>query len=272
MRTYPTVLSIAGSDSSGGAGIQADLKTISAIGVYGMTATTALTAQNTCKVFDIYPSTPEFLTAQLNAVFDDIFPDAIKIGMLFNEPLMCAVIEMIKVRRPKNIVLDPVMVSTSGSRLIEDCAIARLKNDLMPICDIVTPNLQEAEVLAEMAIRCEDDVVAAGKQLTQFCKAVLIKGGHSEGTEMKDMLFLRGETECRCFDTQKIDTHNTHGTGCTLSSAIAAYLALGNDMAASVGKAKAYVTEALASGADVVIGHGHGPVNHLFNPEKMNKI
>ncbi len=272
MRTYRTVLSIAGSDSIGGAGIQADLKTFSALGVYGMTAITALTAQNTQSVLHIMPASEQNLRLQLDAVFTDVVPDAVKIGMLHNEALIEVVIKAIDRYRPRNIVLDPVMISTSGCALLSPTSVDLLKNELMPRCNIVTPNLLEAQALAGHKITDIRSLYAAGEELTKLCAAVLIKGGHSEGNDVSDYLFEIGKECPECYTIRRVDTVNTHGTGCTLSSAIAANLALGYDLHTSVARAKDYISKAISEGADVAFGLNNGPVNHLFAPEPLHKF
>ena len=272
MRTYRTVLSIAGSDSIGGAGIQADLKTFSALGVYGMTAITALTAQNTQSVLHIMPASEQNLRLQLDAVFTDVVPDAVKIGMLHNEALIEVVIKAIDRYRPRNIVLDPVMISTSGCALLSPTSVDLLKNELMPRCNIVTPNLLEAQALAGHKITDIRSLYAAGEELTKLCAAVLIKGGHSEGNDVSDYLFEIGKECPECYTIRRVDTVNTHGTGCTLSSAIAANLALGYDLHKSVARAKDYISKAISEGADVAFGLNNGPVNHLFAPEPLHKF
>ena len=272
MRTYRTVLSIAGSDSIGGAGIQADLKTFSALGVYGMTAITALTAQNTQSVLHIMPASEQNLQLQLDAVFTDVVPDAVKIGMLHNEALIEVVIKAIDRYRPRNIVLDPVMISTSGCALLSPTSVDLLKNELMPRCNIVTPNLLEAQALAGHKITDIQSLYAAGEELTKLCAAVLIKGGHSEGNDVSDYLFEVGKECPVCYTIKRVDTVNTHGTGCTLSSAIAANLALGYDLHTSVARAKDYISKAISEGADVAFGLNNGPVNHLFAPEPLHKF
>ena len=272
MRTYRTVLSIAGSDSIGGAGIQADLKTFSALGVYGMTAITALTAQNTQSVLHIMPASEQNLRLQLDAVFTDVVPDAVKIGMLHNEALIDVVIKAIDRYRPRNIVLDPVMISTSGCALLSPTSVDLLKNELMPRCNIVTPNLLEAQALAGHKITDIRSLYAAGEELTKLCAAVLIKGGHSEGNNVSDYLFEVGKECPECYTIRRVETVNTHGTGCTLSSAIAANLALGYDLHTSVARAKDYISKAISEGADVAFGLNNGPVNHLFAPEPLHKF
>ena len=256
-----TALTIAGSDSSGGAGIQADIKTMMANGVYAMSAITALTAQNTMGVTDIMEVTPEFLEAQLDAVFTDIFPDAVKIGMVSASPLILKIAEKLKEYGAKNIVVDPVMVATSGSKLISDEAIATLKENLFPLAKVLTPNIPEAEVLSGMEVKSEADMISAAKQISDswHC-AVLLKGGH-QLNDANDLLYEKGCAPV-WFHGKRIDNPNTHGTGCTLSSAIASNLAKGRDLKTSVEKAKAYISGALAAMLD--LGKGSGPMNHAF--------
>ena len=255
-----TALTIAGSDSSGGAGIQADIKTMMANGVYAMSAITALTAQNTMGVTDIMEVTPEFLEAQLDAVFTDIFPDAVKIGMVSASPLILKIAEKLKEYGAKNIVVDPVMVATSGSKLISDEAIATLKENLFPLAKVLTPNIPEAEVLSGMEVKSEADMISAAKQISDswHC-AVLLKGGH-QLNDANDLLYHDGNY--RWFYGRRIDNPNTHGTGCTLSSAIASNLARGCDLEESVKRAKAYISGALEAMLD--LGKGSGPMNHGF--------
>lgn len=255
-----TALSIAGSDCSGGAGVQADIKTMSANGVYAMTAITALTAQNTLGVAEVCESSPIFLKKQLDMIFDDIFPDAVKIGMVSSKDLVCTIADRLKFYKAKNIVVDPVMVATSGSRLIKTDAVKSLTAELFPISTVVTPNIPEAEAITERNISTVDDMEAAAKYIGElYGCAVLIKGGHSFQNaddllyEKGRFLWLRGE---------RINTKNTHGTGCTLSSAIAANLAKGCSLELAAVKAKNYVTQALSAGLD--LGKGSGPIDHLF--------
>lgn len=255
-----TVLTIAGSDCSGGAGIQADIKTITAHGLYAMSAITALTAQNTTGVYGIYNVTPEFLTNQLDCIFTDIFPDAVKIGMVSEIPLIKAIAASLKKYKPKNIVLDPVMVSTSGSRLMAEDASSCLINELMPLADIITPNLSEAEVLSGMAITDREEAEKTAEIISEFFSgAVLIKGGHSTGGA-DDLLYFNGNMEW--IPGERIENPNTHGTGCTLSSAIASNLAVGMDLREAVKAAKEYISGAI--GAQLNLGSGRGPLNHLY--------
>lgn len=255
-----TALTIAGSDSCGGAGIQADIKTMTANGVYAMSAITALTAQNTTGVSDIYEVSPEFLEAQLTAIFEDIKPDAIKIGMVSSSELIKTIAVNLKKYNGKNIVLDPVMVATSGAKLISDDAIATLKEYLIPLATVITPNIPEAEVLSEMTISNEEDMIKAAAYISEkYDCAVLCKGGHSIN-DANDLLYSNGTY--RWFYGKRIDNPNTHGTGCTLSSAIASNLAKGRDLNESVEKAKAYISGALSAMLD--LGKGSGPMNHAF--------
>lgn len=255
-----TALTIAGSDSCGGAGIQADIKTMTANGVYAMSAITALTAQNTTGVSDIYEVSPEFLEAQMEAIFEDITPDAIKIGMVSSGELIKTIAENLKKYNGKNIVLDPVMVATSGAKLISDDAIATLKECLIPLATVITPNIPEAEVLSEMTISNEEDMIKAAAFISdKYNCAVLCKGGQSIN-DANDLLYSNGEY--KWFYGKRINNPNTHGTGCTLSSAIASNLAKGRDLNESVEKAKAYISGALAAMLD--LGKGSGPMNHAF--------
>ena len=249
-----TVLSIAGSDCSGGAGIQADIKTMTLNGVYAMSAVTALTAQNTTGVRAIEEVSPDFLKAQLDAVFEDIYPDAVKIGMVASKELIISIAERLKHYNAGNIVVDPVMVATSGSALLKTDAIDALIKDLFPISSVITPNIPEAEVLSGMKILNEKDMVTAAK------KIVLIKGGHSVN-DATDILYSDGEMSF--FKGKRIDNPNTHGTGCTLSSAIASNLAKGYSMKESVKRAKDYISGALSANLD--LGKGSGPMDHAFD-------
>ncbi len=257
-----TVLTIAGSDSSGGAGIQADLKTMCAHKVYGMSVITALTAQNTMGVQGIHSVPPAFVRAQMDSVFSDIFPDAVKIGMLSNAEIIQAVADGLKAYKPANIVLDPVMISTSNHRLLEASAEKALIDILLPLGDIITPNLPEAAALSGMAtITSKEEMVQAARTIATHTKAaVLVKGGHLNDCA-DDLLFCDGKEYW--YSAKHVDTKNTHGTGCTLSSAIASNLALGYDLPKAVENAKAYITGALKH--DPKLGHGNGPLNHLWN-------
>ena len=255
-----TALTIAGSDSSGGAGIQADIKTMTANGVFAMSAVTALTAQNTTGVVSIMESTPEFLSQQIDCIFTDIFPDAVKIGMVSSSALIEIIAEKLTHYQAKHIVLDPVMVATSGARLISEDAITALKEKLIPLAEIITPNIPEAEELTRMQIRSVSDMEQAGKKISEdYGCAVLLKGGHSLN-DANDFLIYQGEAHW--FNGKRIDNPNTHGTGCTLSSAIASNLAKGFNVPESVERAKAYISGAL--GAMLNLGKGSGPMNHAF--------
>lgn len=255
-----TALTIAGSDSSGGAGIQADIKTMTTNGVYAMSAITALTAQNTTGVTGISEVSPEFLTQQLDAVFTDIYPDAVKIGMVSGSELIKVIAECLKKYHAKNIVVDPVMVATSGAKLISDDAIDTLKECLLGLATVITPNIPETEVLSGMKITtAEDMITAAGKISREYGCAVLCKGGHKLN-DANDLLYRNGEY--RWFNGKRIQNSNTHGTGCTLSSAIASNLAKGRDLDTSVEKAKNYISGALEAMLD--LGSGSGPMNHAY--------
>lgn len=255
-----TALTIAGSDSSGGAGIQADIKTMTMNGVYAMSAITALTAQNTTGVTGIFDVSPEFLGEQLDEIFDDIPPDAVKIGMVSSSGLIETIAESLKRHKASNIVLDPVMVATSGSKLISDDAIETLKTSLLRLADIITPNIPEAEVLSGIEIKTPDDMIKAAKLINKrYDCAVLCKGGHNLN-DANDLLY--DAAHCTWFNGKRINNPNTHGTGCTLSSAIAANLAKGFTLTESVKRAKEYISGAL--GAMLDLGHGSGPMNHAF--------
>ena len=267
---YARVLSIAGSDSGGGAGIQADLKTFSALGCYGMTAITALTAQNTTGVQAIHGVPASFLKAQLQSVLDDIGVDAVKIGMLHSPDVVEVVAWAIDHYGLKQVVLDPVMVATSGDRLIAQETVAVLVSELFPRVQLVTPNLDEASLLLQKNLSQIDELQPAGLELLAMgAKAVLLKGGHVQGDVLCDVLHQLG-TDARVFQSTRIHSRNVHGTGCSLSSAIAAYLALGHDMHSAVEQARAFIRQAIASGAAVKTGEGHGPLNHGFAPLVMH--
>jgi len=256
-----TALTIAGSDSSGGAGIQADIKTMTMNGVYAMSVITALTAQNTMGVTAISEVTPEFLKSQLDAVFEDIRPDAVKIGMVSSAKLIGVVAERLKFHCAENIVVDPVMVSTSGSRLLQSDAVATLTEQLLPIATLVTPNIPEGEVLWENEIKDRKDMQSAAKKIgDRYNVAVLLKGGHSV-CDADDLLYFDGEF--RWFKGARIENPNTHGTGCTLSSAIASNLAKGFSITDSIVRAKEYISGALSAQLD--LGKGSGPLMHNFD-------
>ena len=253
-----TALSIAGSDCSGGAGIQADLKTFAAHHVYGMSAITALTAQNTLGVQAIHEAPPEFVAQELDSIFDDIHPDAVKIGMVSSAALIATIAERLRFHKAMNIVLDPVMVSTSGSRLLAADAQKVLEDELMPLALLITPNIPEAEALTGMKIRNADEMVQAGRLLSRrFNADILVKGGHAVN-DANDLLV--GHEREIWFEGKRINTKNTHGTGCTLSSAIAANLALGVELPKAISNAKEYLSEVLRH--DPCLGHGNGPLDH----------
>lgn len=262
-----TALTIAGSDSSGGAGIQADIKTMVCNGVYAMSAVTALTAQNTMGVTGIMEVPPEFLGEQLDNVFTDIYPDAVKIGMLSGSALIVKTAEKLKEYGAKNIVADPVMVATSGAKLISDEAVETLKEYLLPIADILTPNIPEAEVLSGMAVKTPEDMVLAAEKISESYRcAVLLKGGHCLN-DANDLLFRDGSY--RWFTGKRIDNPNTHGTGCTLSSAIASNLAKGYGLDEAVERAKEYISGALAAMLD--LGKGSGPLDHGYGFQQISR-
>ena len=263
-----TALTIAGSDCSGGAGIQADIKTMTMNGVYAMSVITALTAQNTTGVRAIQELAPEFLKQQIDAVFEDIFPDSVKIGMVSSSVLIEVIADRLKYYNAKNIVVDPVMISTSGSALIKTDAIKTLVTKLLPISTLVTPNIPEAEVLSGMKICNKENMIKAAKYIEEnYGCAVLLKGGHSIN-DANDLLCENGTVIW--FDGKRIDNPNTHGTGCTLSSAIASNLAKGFSLADSVRKAKDYISDALAEGLD--LGNGSGPIKHNFGLSNKYRI
>ncbi len=256
-----TALTIAGSDSSGGAGIQADIKAMTMNGVYAMSAVTALTAQNTTGVRSISEVTPDFLRDQLDMIFTDIRPDAVKIGMVSSSELIKVIAERLTFYKAENIIVDPVMVATSGAELVKREAVTTLKECLLPIADLITPNIPEAELLSGMKIAGEKDMERAAVCINRgFGCAVLLKGGHSV-SDANDLLCKNGEIKWFC--GRRIANPNTHGTGCTLSSAIAANLAKGFDLDTSVRRAKDYISSALAAMLD--LGQGSGPMNHAFN-------
>jgi len=265
-KRYYRVLTIAGSDSGGGAGIQADLKTFSALGCYGMSVITSLTAQNTKEVTAIHAVPPSFVGEQMEAVFSDIGVDAVKIGMLYSAEMIETVTDQLKNHQAKNIVLDPVMVAKSGDRLVkDDKTIEAMKEHLMPLATVITPNLPEASTFLKRAIQSSDDMQHAARELARYgSRSVLIKGGHLDEEDSSDLLFISVEERFIVFKGERIDTRNNHGTGCTFSSAIASFLAKGLPLEESVKLAKEYITGALRAGADYEIGDGHGPVHHFY--------
>ncbi|MEG0570827.1 MAG: bifunctional hydroxymethylpyrimidine kinase/phosphomethylpyrimidine kinase [Oscillospiraceae bacterium] len=254
------VLTIAGSDCSGGAGIQADIKTISAHKMYAMSVITSLTAQNTTGVFGILDVTPEFVAKQLDCIFTDIFPDSVKIGMVSNAEIIEVIAQKLKQYKAKNIVVDPVMISTSGSKLLTQEAMDSLVTTLLPLADIITPNIPEAETLCAMKIATTEDMFIAAQKISEkITGAVLVKGGHLQASADDLLLF---QNKCVIYKGLKVDNLNTHGTGCTLSSAIACNLANGESLEISVKNAKEYVTGAL--NANLNLGKGSGPLNHMY--------
>jgi hydroxymethylpyrimidine/phosphomethylpyrimidine kinase len=271
MKTYKKVLTIAGSDSGGGAGIQADLKTISSLGCFGTSVITAITAQNTIGVTAIHPVPPEIIEKQLNAVLSDIGTDAVKIGMLHSVEIIKTVAGALKKFKLKKIVLDPVMVATSGDKLIEDNTVSALIRYLFPFAEIITPNIPEAEILTGFKIITRDDMNdSALKLLTYGNSSVLLKGGHLKGDVLYDIYVHKvRKGNIRIFKNRYINTDNVHGTGCTLSSAIASFMAHGEETEVAVEKAINYLQGAIQHGMNYRTGHGHGPVNHFFNPKKL---
>lgn len=268
---YPSVLTIAGFDGSGGAGIQADIKTISALGCYATSALTALPIQNTQGVQAIYPIPYQAVRQQIEAILDDIFPDAIKIGMVHTGELVDTVVDTLAQYPFVPVVFDPVMVATSGDRLIEDRTISTIVERLFPLATMVTPNMDEAAILAEMPVRTLDDMRRAGEKIRKLgCRTVLLKGGHLDLPRLTSLYFdARGDVHEFSFD--KFGTNNTHGSGCTLSSAIASYIALGESLLGATGKGQQYVHGAILHGRDVFVGKGNGPLNHFFNPQQLTK-
>ena len=272
LRRYPRLLTIAGSDSGGGAGIQADLKTFAALGCYGMSAITAITAQNTRGVVAIQALPAALLTQQIDAVTEDIGVDAVKIGMLHDPDVVLAVAAAIRRHQWTRVVLDPVMVATSGDALIARETVAVLVRELFPLATVVTPNLDEAALLLGRPVITEAELAPAAADLLALgARAMLLKGGHLAGDELVDLLLQPGHPPLR-MASARIASGNTHGTGCTLSSAIACHLALGHDLADAVQLARRYVIEAIRHGADVRTGGGHGPLNHGFAPLATYKL
>lgn len=268
-RVYTTVLSIAGSDSCGGAGIQADLKTIAASGCYGMSVITAITAQNTQGVSGIYPIDPAFVAQQIDAVFTDVLIGAVKIGMLYSADLIKIIADKLAEYNAKNVVLDPVMIAQSGDALLKEDAVEALVNHLFPIAHIVTPNIPEAECLLNRKIDDVKEMARAARDLIRHgSTSVLIKGGHFDAETCPDMLYISGQDKFVRFETKRINTTNNHGTGCTLSSAIAAYLAKGESLPEAVKRAKHYTTSAIEAGVPFRLGSGHGPVHHFYESWK----
>ena len=270
MKKYTTALTIAGSDPSGGAGLQADLKTFSALGVYGSSAIVAVVDENTCGVYGVHSIPDDFVAGQIRSVLSDIGADAVKIGMLHNSSLIRTVLSTLRqYPEVRNIVLDPVMVATSGDPLLEVDAIRTLRDELMPYCRIITPNLPEASMLLGMTINHQDQLEDAARQLSALYPdskvSVMLKAGHLVDDKLTDVFYNAEDDHFLHFTTDRIDTPNTHGTGCTLSSAIAAWLAKGADLDMAVSSGKEYINAAIAAGAEYSIGKGHGPVCHFHN-------
>lgn len=262
---YNTVLTIAGSDSGGGAGIQADIKAISAMGCFASSAITAITAQNTLGVDAVHPVPLDILAAQIDAVLSDIGTDAIKIGMLHSVDVVSLVADKIEQYGITNVVLDPVMVSTSGHKLIEENAIEIMKNRLIPLARVITPNIPEAEILSECTITAQQEFPQIATLLSHNnSTSVLLKAGHLNGDTLTDYFYNAEDGSMTLLPSKRVDTRNTHGTGCTLSSALAAALARGESLTEAAISAKRYIEQAIITGAKYDIGHGHGPVNHFF--------
>ena len=265
MKTYPRVLTIAGSDSGGGAGIQADIKAISATGSYASSAVTAITVQNTVGVIEVFPIPSDIVAAQIDAVLSDIGADAVKIGMLHSSDVIVAISSVLSEYNIRNIVLDPVMVSTSGHRLIEESAVETLKEVLIPMATVITPNIPEAEILSGVSVSGRGDLPEMARRLSLDGRlSVLMKAGHLANGSMTDYFYNAVENHIIELDSERIETRNTHGTGCTLSSALASYLAQGLSLDDSVRAAKTYISGAVRSGKDYAVGNGHGPVNHFW--------
>lgn len=269
--TYPSALTIAGFDGSGGAGIQADIKTFSALGCFATSVLTALPVQNTQGVRSIYPIPYQAVAEQIETILDDIFPDAIKVGMVHTAELVATIVATLSKYPAIPLVFDPVMVATSGHKLIEDATIETIIKQLFPIAAVVTPNMDEAAILAQIPIKTLDDMYVAGEKILSLgCQSVLLKGGHLDLPRITS-LYFDGKGAVHSFEFEKFPTNNTHGSGCTLSSAIAAYIAQGKGLFEAVSLGQTYVHQAIKHGADVAIGKGNGPLNHFFNPQKLIK-
>jgi hydroxymethylpyrimidine/phosphomethylpyrimidine kinase len=269
--SYPSVLTIAGFDSSGGAGIQGDIKTISALGCYATSVLTALPVQNTYGVRSVYPIPAEVVGAQLQTILDDIFPDAIKIGMVHTTDVVEAIVNTLQQYPEVPVVFDPVMVSTSGHRLVEDSTVKAIVKKLFPLAAVITPNLDEATVLTGMPVHTLDDMRIAGKKLMELgARSILLKGGHLDTTQLTSLYFTN-DGKVQEYSFEKIDTQNTRGTGCALSSAIASYIARGKSLPDAVALAQQYVYQAILTGKDVQTGKGNGPLNHFFDPVELIK-
>ena len=268
---YPSVLTIAGFDGSGGAGIQADIKTISALGCYATSVLTALPVQNTQGVKNIFSIPTQAVAEQIETIMEDVVPNAIKIGMVHTPELVDVIVQKLQKYKHIPIVFDPVMVATSGHRLIEDETIAVIIEKLLPIAAIITPNMDEAAILSNMTVETLEDMAQAGAYIKNLgCRNILLKGGHQNTKIITSLLFDKDNTT-HSFEFEKIETCNTHGSGCTLSSAIASFLALGNNMYEAVALGQQYVYHAIKHGADTQTGQGNGPLNHFYNPQKLIK-
>ncbi|WP_419701115.1 bifunctional hydroxymethylpyrimidine kinase/phosphomethylpyrimidine kinase [Mucilaginibacter sp. NFX135] len=267
--SYPSVLTIAGFDGSGGAGIQGDIKTISALGCYATSVLTALPVQNTCGVRSIHAIPVEVVGAQLQAILDDIFPDAIKIGMIHTTDVLEAIVNTLLQYPEVPVVFDPVMVSTSGHQLLEDSTVEAIVKKMFPLAAVITPNLDETTVLTGMPVHTLDDMRIAGKKLMGMgARSVLLKGGHLDATQLTSLYFTN-DGKVQEYSFEKIDTQNTRGTGCALSSAMACYIAQKKSLADAVVLAQEYVHQAILAGKDARTGKGNGPLNHFFNPQKL---
>ena len=270
LKSYPKVLTIAGSDSGGGAGIQADLKTISALGCYGTTAITAVTVQNTLGVSNIHPVPVDIVKEQIESVLSDIGTDAVKIGMLHSANIIKTVKSVLQRYVPGIIVLDPVMVAASGDKLIEDNTIEVMIKELFPLATVITPNLDEAAIIAGIPIKTPEDMIRAAKKILSYgSRSVLVKGGHLPGEKLFDIFLTNKDSGPLIMENKKIQSHNIHGTGCTLSSAIASLLAKGESLEQAIKKGIVYVHTAIERGKNYKTGKGHGPVNHFFALKKL---
>ncbi|WP_019039067.1 bifunctional hydroxymethylpyrimidine kinase/phosphomethylpyrimidine kinase [Psychroflexus tropicus] len=272
MKTYPKLLIIAGSDSGGGAGIQADIKSAGACGTYSSTVITALTAQNTLGVNAIEGVSPDMIVEQLKAVLEDIGADAIKIGMLHSKAVIEVIAEHLKAHQCSNIVLDPVMVATSGDRLLQEEAMQALMNTMIPLADVITPNVPEMELLLGQPLAQESDFTEYARALAdKFKVSVLLKAGHLQGKTSVDILFNYKTQQITELSSPRVDTSNTHGTGCSLSSALGSYLAQGFSLEEAAKKAKVFIYEALKAGSDYTLGKGSGPVHHFYKSDEVPK-
>lgn len=272
MKRYQVALTIAGSDSGGGAGIQADLKTFSSLGVFGTSVITSITAQNTQEVRAVEVLPVDIIKKQIEAVFDDIKVDAVKTGMLPTPEIIELFAAMIDKYHMQNIIVDPVMVATTGARLSSAKTVEYFKKDLFSRITLITPNIPEAEALSGISISNEADMHKAGEKiLADGCNAVLVKGGHLKNEKATDILFRKGK-EPIIFSAEKIETKNVHGTGCTMSSAIAAYMAMGEPLEIAVMEAKNYISDVILFGSDIILGKGSGPVNHFYNPQRLKTV